>query len=522
MIRMFLFSGAAFTIVLVIGVCSLTRISHASPFAPNPSPGPEIQGYTVRLDPLGSVLGVGTSVAVGDRIGFAISAKHPQDWAPAIMDSKGNLIAQLPQIHIGPKPTVTQTPWTDGSGYPVAATWSVPDDTPSGVYFVKGAPQLFFAVRERTPTSAPIVILLPTNTVNAYSTTQGRSLYPLPIQVTVASFLRPQSNVPNEGWRPFLNWLADQKPFDAPVAYITDVDMEDPSWLAHAKVLIVLGHSEYWTRAARQNFDAFIARGGDAVLAGGNVMWWQTRYSEDHRQQLQFRMLADKPVSEGGDPTTDPLLKTKLWGSPELKYSTIASIGGDYSHGGWNAKSPTPDPYDAAFVVAAPGSPLLAGTDLKMCDLISTPFGTEYDGAPIVGLDSTGRPVPDLKRIGAFRFQLIAFKWNYFKVMKLGTVHIMQAKPSSGYVLHLSENQCCITPAFYKDATHGSPLVQAIIRNAVRLFLSNSDPFEADLSPAPVVFPMTTPWQKPMPKVPIGPCAPHVEVNEPGGPVDPY
>ena len=57
--------------------------------------------------------------------------------------------------------------------------------------------------------------------------------------------------------------------------------MDDEQALSGAKLLIVLGHSEYWTEAARRNFDAHIDRGGHAMIVGGNVMWWRVEYDGD-------------------------------------------------------------------------------------------------------------------------------------------------------------------------------------------------------------------------------------------------
>jgi len=391
----------------------------------------------------------------------------------------------------------------------------VPEGTPSGVYYLNGFPDLFFIVRQTVSPPAPVVILMPTHTLNAYSVTLGRSLYKQPTMVQSVSFLRPQQLEKSAEWRGFLRWVLEAHPFGvAPPAYIADVDMEDTAILAGAKVLVVPGHSEYWTRAAREVFDAFIARGGSAVMAGGDDMWWQIRLSDDHRTLHEYRL--DKPPEQGGDPIADPKLRTVYWHNPKLGYPVLPSIGGQFTYGGYGARGKENGQFTSTMQVASAGSPLLAGTGLGDCDEMSVSRSTEWDGAPILGLDAVGKPVPDIGKIGVSRFELIAYEWNHNGPRYLlGTMHVLQRAPGLGYVLHMGGLGCCMSDEFYTDATHGKPQVQTILRNAVSLFLSGGDPFSKDAgTPRPVAYPMVTPWLKEMPAVPPGPCAPRLP--EPG------
>ncbi len=486
----------------------LFGVSVSGPLAGPRSPPASIEGYVVRVDATGAVLGPGTSVAPGDRIGLALSAPAGIDWSPAIRDSSGTAVAKLAAFHVGSHIAQSATPWIDGDGYPVATIWDVPKNLASGVYFVGDLPQLFFVVRQSAEADAPVVVLLPTNTLNAYTNTDGHSLYKAPIAVTSVTFLRPQQNAGVRQWLAFLRWTGERHPFNVPVAFASDFDMDDAALLEHAKVLIVLGHSEYWTRQARMNFDAFVRRGGDAIMAGGNDMWWQTRYSPDHRIMYEYRDKSDLPADQGGDPESNPLLKTKLWIDQTLKFPIIRSVGGDFRHAGYGQRGRRNGLFSSHFTLAEAASPLFAGTGLKTCDAIALPLSTEYDGAPITGLDSIGRPVPDLAEIHAFRFELLAYEWNHDSAYKLGTMHIMQRTLKSGYVLHMGARECCMTEAFYKDNANGSLAIQAVLKNAVRLFLSDADPMPDAHPNRPAVFAMRTPWKSDLPDVPPGPCAP--------------
>lgn len=469
---------------------------------------PIVDGYVVRISDQDGDLAPADGVLPGETIGIAVNATQETNWDPAITDSSGRVVAQLPIGKIERHKPASTEPWLEGSGYPVAFRWRVPESLPSGLYFVDRRPELFFVVKAPPKAATPIVVLLPTNTLNAYTSTERRSLYKLPIQVTAVSFLRPQWPVPPESWRAFAQWVLEQHPFGSTaVSYISDFDMEDEHVLDEARILIVLGHSEYWTRAARLTFDKFIGRGGSSIVAGGNVMWWQTRYSPDHTIMYEYRALADKPPEEGGDPVKDPALKTKEWINRALDYAIIPSIGGDYSHGGYGQLGRHDGQYRSRMTVIDSKSPLLAGLGLADCDRIELPLTGEYDGAPISGLDGLGRPVADFRAVGAYRYELIAYEWNHHATAyKLGTMEIMQRSKQSGLVLDMGARDCCISSEFYADKEHGKLAVQQVLRNAVRLFLSHGDPFRG--AARQVSYPLQTPWKSELPAIPANACAP--------------
>lgn len=477
---------------------------------------PVADGYIVKVDAAGGVLGAGTSVWPGERIGFALNAARVQELTPTITDATGAVIATLPTSAIAPHAPQGAQPWLDGAGYSVAFTWTVPPAMPSGVYFFNGLPDIFFVVR---PVAAPppdIMVLMPTNTLNAYSVTLGRSLYKQPTIVTAVNFLRPQSIEKSAEWQGFLRWMLERHPFgNVSVGYITDADMDGTAVLDGAKLLVVPGHSEYWTRAARQTFDAFVARGGNAIMAGGNDMWWQTRYSQDGRVMYVYR--SAKTPGQGGDPVADPLLKTTYWHNKQLGYPSLPSIGGDFTYGGYGQRGKENGLFRSTMTIASEHSPLLAGLGVRDCDEIETPRSGEYDGAPIVGLDGFGVPVPDMAMIGASRFELLGFEWNHNSArLMLGTMHVMQHAPGSGYVLHMGGRSCCMGDDFYSGPGHGNVATQTILRNAAALFLAGRDPFSPDAAPRPVAYPMTTPWLKALPEGAPSQCAPD-EPEEPAG-----
>ena len=74
-------------------------------------------------------------------------------------------------------------------------------------------------------------------------------------------------------------WLTQQGyRFDA----LSDLDLhQNHDALAGAKVLFIVGHSEYWTREAMQRVREFLDRGGNVVCLSGNTMYWRVSQRDD-------------------------------------------------------------------------------------------------------------------------------------------------------------------------------------------------------------------------------------------------
>ena len=75
------------------------------------------------------------------------------------------------------------------------------------------------------------------------------------------------------------NWLdAEGHEFDV----VTDYDLHcDPDMLQRYKVLVINGHSEYWTREAYEGVDRFLGNNGSVLALSGNTMFWRVTFEED-------------------------------------------------------------------------------------------------------------------------------------------------------------------------------------------------------------------------------------------------
>lgn len=74
-----------------------------------------------------------------------------------------------------------------------------------------------------------------------------------------------------------LIWLEEQGyEFDV----ISDLDLHrDPGVLRDYKVLMVVGHNEYWSLPMYKGTDAFLRRGGNLVVLSGNAVFWRVSFN---------------------------------------------------------------------------------------------------------------------------------------------------------------------------------------------------------------------------------------------------
>tara|TARA_Y100000310_G_scaffold92358_1_gene89986 strand:+ start:2195 stop:3628 length:1434 start_codon:yes stop_codon:yes gene_type:complete len=327
-----------------------------------------------------------------------------------------------------PQTMTGSAPWANGYGYELTFEYEIPD-LPSGVYEWEG--NITFIVKSNQ-NEVDAVVVYPSNTLNAYTTSGGKSLYkPEGEQAVMVSFQRPM-NASDDYHRAFFEWLSDQSQYH--IGYLCDMDVDDYSELERSRLLVITGHSEYWTRKARENFDRFVDSGNDAIVLSGNTMWWQVRYNDERNQLICYK-------EESDDPTSDSELKTIRWADSQLNYSIVNSIGADFDHGGYGNRED--DGWDGYRIVAEE-SPLLEGLALERGDLIVLPTN-EYDGAPVMSFDESGFPVLSQDSKGSHRTGLIGFDLtvNRYGREGVGTFIVFQEAETSGIVINAASMNWC-------------------------------------------------------------------------------
>lgn len=247
-----------------------------------------------------------------------------------------------------------------GCGWPVGATFTVPRDWPSGMYTVEiprhegcNKKTLFF-VRAPQP-AARILFLSSINTYQAYNDFGGGSLYGLQDTVWAqkVSFNRPYTYGTGlyERWESkFITW-AEKSGYKMDYAATYDLEFV-PRLLDGYDVVIIAGHSEYWTWDMRQRVKAFIARGGRFMNLSGNTMWWQVRFEDNGRTMVGYKAWRKDPVK------TQSLSTDVNWDRP-INDSSFSIIGLHWPYGGY------PGGKGDGYNVVNAGHWIYQGTGLK-------------------------------------------------------------------------------------------------------------------------------------------------------------
>lgn len=312
----------------------------------------------------------------------------------------------------GAEHSVPENASSHGCGWPVSHTFPLPEDWPSGYYQVvlraadaggtylqrnrrAAEGECFFIVRPSQPGSRTKILLqLSSNTYNAYNNWGGFSLYSYhalgKVQGHRVSSLRPPRSQFGNWEQPFAAWAERQ---GYALDYCANADLEfHPELLQHYRLVLSVGHDEYWSAPMRDHLEAFIARGGNVAFFSGNTCCWQVRSEDDGRALTSWKQWYNlDPVYPTGDHATlSTLWSHHLIGRPENELTGVGFLFGGYhrSHGQFMDGS-------GAYTVHRPEHWLFAGTGLEAGDAFGgqdTIVGYECDGCEFVWQD--GLPVP--------------------------------------------------------------------------------------------------------------------------------
>ncbi|MCP4710555.1 MAG: hypothetical protein GY869_18180, partial [Planctomycetes bacterium] len=203
-----------------------------------------------------------------------------------------------------------------GCGWPVAHTLNVPAGWPSGIYTVEipttsANRYIVFWVREDNPGStAEILFLSSANTYQAYTNFGGKSTYDIDssdlTRTSKVSFNRPfrayglgdfdleqglAAWIENEGYA---------------LEYAANYDLHFNANLLDAyEILVLVGHSEYWSWDMRQRVKTFLNNGGRLINLSGNTMWWQIIFEDGGRTMVVYKKHEDDPDADNQQKGTE-------------------------------------------------------------------------------------------------------------------------------------------------------------------------------------------------------------------------
>jgi methionine-rich copper-binding protein CopC len=213
----------------------------------------------------------------------------------------------------------------DCGNWAESASWAVPSDAVSGIYFAKlvrtdatsGSSHVVFVVRDDASHS-DLLFQTSDTTWQAYNEYGGNSLYtgsPAGRAYKV-SYNRPFTtrDTGEEDWMfnaeyPMVRWL-ESNGYD--VTYFTGLDGDRRgSLIRQHRVFMSVGHDEYWSGGQRANVEAARAAGVNLAFFSGNEIFWKTRWEPSidashtaYRTLVTYKETHDDAVTDPADPPT--------------------------------------------------------------------------------------------------------------------------------------------------------------------------------------------------------------------------
>ena len=163
------------SLFLIVGLALLYACSDDTirkvdpPPGPNPNPPPSKlckpdfnYGYTNRV-----------SYLPGETVTAYLHGKQVVvECALVVYDLKGDSIFAATSA-LQPQTIANNDPSRNGYGFTPSATFKIPADLESGIYLIEKT----IPIVVKPQSSVDILVVYPTNTVNAYATSGGKSLY---------------------------------------------------------------------------------------------------------------------------------------------------------------------------------------------------------------------------------------------------------------------------------------------------------------------------------------------------------
>ena len=285
-----------------------TLLSGLSIAAENQLPGVPASVWDISGAGDPSLQGFATDISVnqGQTVSFKIddtsgASYHIDVYRMGYYQGNGaRLVTTIPSSQtlrqVQPAPlTDPTTSLVDCGNWSVSASWAVPADATSGIYFARlarddtgGASQVFFVVRDDTDHSQ-ILFKTSDSTWEAYNTYGGNDIEnpDHADRAYAASYNRPfdtRATVGGEGDQnfvfnaeyPMVRWL-EANGYD--VSYFTDVDTNRYGGLIqNHQIFLSVGHDEYWSGDERANVEAAQDVGVNLAFFSGNEIFRKTRW----------------------------------------------------------------------------------------------------------------------------------------------------------------------------------------------------------------------------------------------------
>lgn len=296
-------------------------------------PGQSVQLYVSSIAPITytmNVYRIGWYNGLGGRL--MLSAPNLQSSAQGYWTRGG--LSNCGSCSYDAATNLIAANWKPSFTLTIGSNWM------SGSYLVKlvgnnGAECYVPLVVRSDHLNTAILANIPVNTYQAYNVWGGYSLYGglnyasgaliFQNRARKVSFDRPYDRSAGAG--DFLAWdihtVRWMERVGLDVSYTTDVDIDaHPELLTHHRVLIDIGHDEYWTKGQRDSIQGARDLGMSLAFFGADDAYWQARYetdsqNQDRRTLVCYKVLTPEP-DVAFDPTSVPSLDPMYSTQPEL------------------------------------------------------------------------------------------------------------------------------------------------------------------------------------------------------------
>lgn len=190
-----------------------------------------------------------------------------------------------------------------------------------------------------------------------------------------------------------VRWLA-RSGYHVDFATDLDVHRNDGDFLSAYRLLLSVGHDEYWSEPMRENVEAFVARGGNVAFFSGNVCYWRVTVED-----AGTAITVDKRIHQGDRRSFDRWHRVR----PE---NALTGVSYDNAGGQWNG----PRPSGGGFTVRRAGHWVFEGTGLTDGSVFGEAdalVGYEADGAAFT-TPAGGTPVPTGEDCSPLDFEILA------------------------------------------------------------------------------------------------------------------
>ena len=383
------------------------------------------------------------SIAPGGAVGLHLSSAGAREVTVEVARIGATReVVWSGTVPAGDHPTPPHA-YSHGCNWPVATTLTAGADWHSGYYEVMltidvdGRPRrdhAFFVLRPPVDSPNTILLELSTNTWHAYNDFGGHNLY---TGATTASLQRPMARgylykppgagrrvttthppdpdmnahvgylrfhrlsgyAGSAGWPdwelPFLQW-AEREGYGIDVC--TNADLEDhPTLLGGYRLLLSVGHDEYWSGPMRDTVEGFVAGGGNVAFFSGNTSFWQVRL-EDHTVDGPAASMVGYKGQFKDDPVygTDRGAElTSIWSDHLIGRPENHMTGVSFTRGGYHRIGKRVTNGAGGYTIHRPNHWLFDGTGIGYGDVLgagATVVGYECDGCDFTYRD--GLPYP--------------------------------------------------------------------------------------------------------------------------------